>query len=176
MLIQEYQEIWVNDFNRIKAVFEKNLPGIDIEHIGSTSIKYLAAKAIIDIDIVYNRPISFEDVKEGLEKLGYYHNGNQGIEGREVFKRDKQKKRHLILDSIKHHLYVCEANNEELQRHLIFRDYLRENEEERKEYENLKWEIAEKTNQDRKEYAKLKETMAQEFVDSIIEKAKNKKK
>lgn len=51
---------------------------------------------------------------------------------------------------------------------------MRENTKEREEYEKIKFEIAEITNQDRKEYAKLKEVMAKEFVESIIEKSKEK--
>ncbi len=174
MLIQEYQERWVNDFNELKKVLGDNIPTNDlkIEHIGSTSIKGLAAKPIIDIDIVYEKPKSFLEIKMGLIKLGYYHNGNQGIPGREVFKREKKEKKHILLDSIKHHLYVCQKNSDELQRHLIFRDYLRENQKERIEYEKLKYKIAAMTNQNRKEYAKQKEAMAKEFVESILEKSK----
>jgi len=176
MLILKYQESWVNDFNSLKKVFEENISvdDITIEHIGSTSIKDLAAKPIIDIDIVYEKPNEFKVIKENLETLGYYHNGNQGIIGREVFKRNKKKDKHIILDSIHHHLYVCQINNNELRRHLFFRDYLRENPNEREEYEKLKYSIADITNQDRKQYAKLKEVMANEFVESIIEKSKKK--
>ena len=172
MLIQKYQDSWVNDFQHIKEAIEKNLPNvvINIEHIGSTSVRNLAAKPIIDIDLVYDQPRDFQDIKVGLEKLDYYHNGDQGIPGREVFKRAKQEKKHLILDTIKHHLYVCQANSEELHRHLIFRDALRTHEEERMAYEILKYEIAAKANQDRKVYAKLKEVMAREFVESVIRK------
>lgn len=174
MLIQKYQPSWVVDFSVIKNVIEENLLGLDItiEHIGSTSVKDLAAKAIIDIDVIYNEKETFEAIKTELEKLGYYHNGNQDIEGREVFKRKKLKTKHSILDSIQHHLYVCQADSEELQRHLAFRNFLRTNEKERKEYEYLKYEIALKTNQDKKEYAKLKEDMAKEFIESILQKAK----
>jgi GrpB-like predicted nucleotidyltransferase (UPF0157 family) len=174
MLILEYQENWVNDFNSLKKVFEENISitTIKIEHIGSTSIKDLAAKPIIDVDIVYEESESFKEIKENLLILGYYHNGNQGIIGREVFKRRKKADKHIILDSIQHHLNVCQINCNELKRHLFFRDFLRKNPKEREQYQNLKYEIAEKTNQDRKEYAKLKEVIAKEFVESIIEKAK----
>ncbi len=176
MLIQEYQGEWLKNFSKLKRVFENNIltKDIKIEHIGSTSIKGLAAKPIIDIDIVYEKPESFEEIKISLKKLGYYHNGSQGIHGREVFKRKKKEENHIILDSIKHHLYVCQINSSELQRHMIFRNYLRENEKERAEYEKLKYKIAEMTNQNRKEYAKLKEVMAKEFVESIIQKSKEK--
>lgn len=176
MLIKEYQERWVNDFNEIKKILEENIPTIDIqiEHIGSTSIKKLAAKPIIDIDIVFSKSDSFKEISVSLQKLGYYHNGNQGIQGREVFKRETNGTNHSILDSIKHHLYVCQINSNELRKHLIFRDYLRANETERSEYEQLKYKIAEKANQDRKEYAKLKELVAKGFVESIIKKSNEK--
>ena len=88
MLIQDYQEQWVNDFDRIKKTLEENISSkdIQIEHIGSTSVKNLAAKPIIDIDIIYEKPALFNQIKKGLKKMGYFHNGDQGIEGREVFK------------------------------------------------------------------------------------------
>lgn len=170
MLIQKYQEVWVDDFLALKSVFEDHLTTseITIEHIGSTSIQGLAAKPIIDIDLIYEASAAFEEIKISLESLGYYHNGDQGISGREVFKRGKQLERHVILDTIRHHLYVCQKDSEGLQRHLAFRNYLRANDNKRSEYEKLKYEIADLANQDRKEYAKLKEEMAREFIESVI--------
>lgn len=174
MLIQEYQESWEHDFQQLKEMFEENIPidDLTIEHVGSTSIPGLAAKPIIDIDIVYEKPASFHDIKRGLEALDYYHNGDQGIIGREVFKRNKKYQNHVLLDAITHHLYVCHINSEELRKHLIFRDHLRENPKAREAYESLKYEIAEIANQDRKAYAKLKEVKARTFVESVIEKHK----
>jgi GrpB-like predicted nucleotidyltransferase (UPF0157 family) len=144
---------------------------VDIEHIGSTSVPHLAAKPIIDIDIVYGKEIPFEEIKSSLEKLGYYHNGNQDIEDREIFKRFPSTKKHTVLDLIRHHLYVCPAHSQELKRHLLLRDYLRNNNIEREEYEKIKYRIAEMANQNKKEYARLKEVSAREFIDAIIKKA-----
>ena len=176
MLIQNYQENWVNDFDKIKKTLEGHIQtdGIQIEHIGSTSVKNLAAKPIIDIDLIYDTPESFKQIKMDLENIGYFHSGDQGITGREVFKREKKKEKHSILDSIGHHLYVCLVNNEELQRHIAFRDYLRVNKKERIEYEAMKYNIAQKAAQDRKEYAKLKEFMARDFIEMIIRKSQEK--
>ena len=173
MLLQKHQEHWAKDFNELKKVLEDNITisDIRIEHIGSTSVKGLAAKPIIDIDIVYKNETSFEIIKTDLELLGYYHNGDQGIAGREVFKRTNEGEQHIILDHVKHHLYVCHNNSTELHRHLAFRDYLRKHEQARITYEKLKYEIAEKTNQDRKAYADLKEVVAREFIESIIKKS-----
>ena len=47
------------------------------------------------------------EIKGQLENIGYKHVGDQGIKGREVFKRDKQITGFEILDRIPHHLYVC---------------------------------------------------------------------
>ncbi len=173
MLIQKHQSTWSTDFNNIKEVITSNIKntGYRIEHVGSTAVKNLAAKPIIDIDIVYSKAVSFEEMKSGLEKIGYNHIGNLGIEKREVFKRENRKEDHLILDTINHHLYLCPIDSEEFHRHVTFRDYLRANEKERQEYESLKFSIAEKVNQNRKKYAELKEVMAGGFIEAVLAKA-----
>jgi GrpB-like predicted nucleotidyltransferase (UPF0157 family) len=174
MLIREYTKSWIDDFNQLKTVLHNALNPlkISIEHVGSTSIPHLAAKAIIDMDIVYDENIEFETIKIGLENIGYFHNGNQGIFGREVFKRSKSADKHEILDVIVHHLYVCATDSADLQRHLLFRNYLIAHQDARIYYQNLKYEIAAVVNQDSKKYAALKALKASSFMNTIIEKAK----
>jgi GrpB-like predicted nucleotidyltransferase (UPF0157 family) len=174
MLIQKYNPNWIKDFNDIKKVIGEALINLNvqIEHVGSTSIPNLAAKPIIDIDIVFDSLKEFETIKSGLEKIGYYHNGNQGILNRDVFKRGQSDNKHKMLDSIAHHLYVCPSDSEALQRHILFRDYLLVNEEARIQYQNLKYAIAEEANQDKKKYAELKEEKANPFINAVIAKAK----
>ena len=149
MLIQPYSSSWIPDFENLKAELEKGLQGIDyrIEHVGSTAVPGLAAKAIIDIDIIYAGGQAFEKIKSGLI---------QGIADRDVFKRNANGSNE-ILDTIVHHLYVCKLNSPALERHLLFRDYLRKNEEARNTYQQMKYELAEKAGQDKKIYAALKE-------------------
>lgn len=173
MLIQEYRESWIEDFKAIKSVINDALMNlnISIEHIGSTAVPKLAAKPIIDIDIVYGNDVPFETIKSGLEKIGYYHNGNQGIINREVFKRGMLENKHQILDTITHHLYVCPVDSEELQRHITFRNYLIANESAKIEYQQLKYEISAAANQDKKQYAALKEVKARTFINDILAKA-----
>ena len=174
MLIQEYHEKWVEDFKAIESVINDALIDltISIEHVGSTAVPKLAAKPIIDIDIVYGKDVSFEILKKKLEKIRYYHNGNQGIENREVFKRKNWWSKHPILDTITHHLYACPVDSEELRRHILFRNYLIINETARIEYQQLKYEIAATANQDKKKYAALKEVKARTFVNDILAKAR----
>lgn len=173
MLIQEYQEKWLEDFKAIKSVIDDALMNlnISIEHVGSTAVPKLAAKPIIDIDIIYENNVSFETIKKGLQKIGYYHNGNQGIVNREVFKRENGETKHQILHGISHHLYVCPVDSEEFRRHILFRNHLIDNESARIEYQQLKYEIAAAANQDKKQYAALKEVKARTFINDILAKA-----
>jgi GrpB-like predicted nucleotidyltransferase (UPF0157 family) len=169
MILEKYSPAWVIHFTNIKQAIDTGLDGISciIEHVGSTAVPNLDAKPIIDIDIIYPDPADFEKIKMALEKLGYYHNGNQGIEGREVFKRNG-----IVitepLDTLRHHLYVCPVDSKALERHILSRNFLRKNDWARVQYQQMKYELAEKARQDRKLYAALKELHVNGFIDSII--------
>ncbi|WP_378178176.1 GrpB family protein [Aquimarina sp. SS2-1] len=170
LLIQDYQPKWRTQFLSIKKLLEGTLFGLDlyIEHVGSTSVPGLAAKPIIDIDLVYKNTLDFKIIKDKLSQIGYSHKGNQEIPDREVFKRNNITQ-NKTLDTIIHHLYVCPHHSKELHRHILFRNHLRKHKDARAKYENLKREIADKAHQHKKTYADLKETLAKEFINSIIE-------
>lgn len=174
MLLEKYTSHWINNFEELKHKIGNGLAGLNyrIEHVGSTSVPNLDSKPIIDIDIIYSNQSDFDQIKFRLEQIGYYHNGNQGIEDRDVFKRNG-KSIDEVLDTIKHHLYVCPTHSKALQRHLLSRDFLRKNDWARLEYQQLKYRLAENAMQDRKIYAELKELNVNGFIDAIIEKEKN---
>ncbi|MEO0572132.1 MAG: GrpB family protein [Bacteroidota bacterium] len=173
MLIKKYTSECVKNFTEIKREIEGGLYGIEhrIEHIGSTSVPQLDSIDIIDIDIIYDSDAEFGKIKAGLIKIGYYHNGNQGIEQREVFKQTRQLT-NRVLDSIKHHLYVCPRESKALERHILSRNFLRTNDWARLKYQEIKYDLAEEANQDKKCYAYLKELHLTDFMDAIIEKEK----
>src|SRR5688500_13075223 len=80
----EYDAGWSAAFERVKRVVREALGdvAVGIEHVGSTSVHGLAAKPIIDVDVIV-RP---EDVGVAIERLGaigYVHRGDLGIAGRE---------------------------------------------------------------------------------------------
>ncbi len=174
MLLQKYTSSWINDFAAIKREIETTLNGLEytIEHVGSTAVPNLDAKPIIDIDIIYVKQQCFDKIKLALEKTGYFHNGNQGIEDRDVFKRNGTCI-NKVLDAVKHHLYVCPNTSKALERHILLRNFLQKNEWARVKYQEMKYDLAEKANQDKKVYAALKELTINPFIDSIIEKEKN---
>ena len=138
VVVEPYNESWQQDFLDIKAELEPALGelALRIEHVGSTSVPGLSAKPIIDIDAVMEDYLKLAAVVSALAAIGYIHEGDQGIPGREAFKYEG--KEHLR----KHHLYVCPADSAELHRHLTFRDYLRSHPEAVREYSRVKEEGA----------------------------------
>ncbi len=167
--IKVYDPKWEKTFLKLKRVFAKELSDliIAIEHVGSTSVKGLGAKPIVDMDVVIKDYSILPRVIQRLEKLGYYHRGNLGIEEREAFGRKNEfvpwcEER---INWPEHHLYVCPQESKELHRHLAFRDYLRTHPKTAEEYEQLKRELA-KSAQDRECYTLGKS----EFVEDVLKK------
>ncbi|UYZ61244.1 GrpB family protein [Hymenobacter latericus] len=173
MLLQAYQERWPADFQAIAQVLRAALPGLPCvaEHVGSTAVPGLAAKPIIDLDLLYSPPVTLPQVAAGLAAIGYAHVGDQGIPGRDVFKRVPLGLPHPVLDRVKHHLYVCADDSREWHRHRVFRDYLRRHADARQQYEALKMRLAAEAGQDQRRYAELKQTRAQGFVARVLRQA-----
>ena len=133
-----YDSAWGSDFEKIKCEIEVALGEliIGIEHVGSTAVEGLSAKPCIDIDVIIKDYSVFDAVVKALENIGYIHEGDLGIKGREAFKYSD--KPHLK----NHHLYVCPKDSEELHRHIALRDHLRNSPLAREEYGKVKVEAA----------------------------------
>ena len=138
IVVVPYDEKWKLRFEEIAGELSTALGelALSIEHVGSTSVPGLAAKPIIDIDVVIEDESKLEPVICALAKIGYQYEGNLGIPGREAF--GYEGKTHLM----EHHLYVCTKGSPELRRHVSFRDYLRGHPEAVKEYSRIKEEAA----------------------------------
>lgn len=134
VIVLPYDKAWKAAFEDIRQEVEAALGGliIGIEHVGSTSVEGLSAKPCIDVDVVIKDYTVLDAVFEKLAGIGYFHEGNLGIEGREAF--CYTGKNHLM----KHHLYVCPQDSRELHRHITFRDFLKKNPEAAKKYSQVK--------------------------------------
>ena len=54
IIVEDYNPEWKLQFEALKNLLQQHLQGlfISIEHVGSTSVEGLAAKPIIDLDII----------------------------------------------------------------------------------------------------------------------------
>lgn len=138
IVVVPYDETWKQRFAEIASEIRDALGelALQIEHVGSTSVEGLPAKPIIDVDVVIEDESKLDIVITKLAQIGYQHEGNLGIAGREAF--GYEGKEHLQ----NHHLYVCTKDSPELKRHLTFRDFLRSNRQAVQEYGKIKEEGA----------------------------------
>ena len=92
IVIAPYDPEWANEFARIKNYLWPQVSdlAVDILHIGSTSVPGLAAKPIIDLNIVIESYDSFPLLAERLKTLGYEHTGDGGLLMRERFAGGKR--------------------------------------------------------------------------------------
>lgn len=140
--VVDYDPTWPRHFEELRARIWPVVQdfAFSIEHVGSTSVPGLAAKPIIDLDIVIPSEAQLPLAVQALASLGYQHQGNLGIKGREAFRRPE--------GTLPHNLYVCPKDSEGLHNHLALRDYLRANPEAVRSYAELKKQLAQQFPQD----------------------------
>lgn len=148
--IVEYDERWPGLFEeqraRIEPVLEPWLAG-SIEHIGSTAVPGLPAKAIIDLAAEVQDVEDCERVFPDLAALGW-------LTAPEPGDRDARKWS-LCFPTIErrsHHLHLYEAGSSSLRTLLAFRDHLRRTPADRAEYARIKRELASRDDEDRPAY------------------------
>tara|TARA_B100001996_G_C18264857_1_gene440702 strand:- start:39 stop:545 length:507 start_codon:yes stop_codon:yes gene_type:complete len=162
--IVPYNDKWPYLFEKIKHEIKRSIGhnNITIEHIGSTSVKYLASKPIIDI-LIGIRSQELDNYIDPIKSLGFTYIKEYEIETpkRRFFFIEKSKKRIA-------HIHLVKHNSQWFKRHIAFRNELRSNEITRKKYQNLKYSLSEKEWKDGNEYADAKT----KFIRSIEKKLK----
>jgi GrpB-like predicted nucleotidyltransferase (UPF0157 family) len=127
--------------------------------VGSTSVRGLAAKPIIDIDVVLVRDADVVEAIQRLGLIGYRHEGDLCIPGREAFAWPPGAQRH--------HLYLVVAGGAAHTAHLTFRDHLRAHPDVAREYGVLKRRLSSAHAGDRAAYTEGKT----EFIERVLESA-----
>jgi len=137
VVVEKWNPQWKYEYEKIVASLGKDIiyNSIKIEHVGSTSVEGLSSKPVIDLDIVIEKD-KFEIIKKLLNKKGYEHEGDLGIEGREAFSYSGKE------ELMTHHLYVCPKDSKELFKHITFRDFLKNNSALASEYSKVKEQAA----------------------------------
>ena len=152
VVVVDYDPQWEKNFQVIRGELQAALGeiAIAVEHVGSTAVPGLAAKPILDIDVVIDQASDLPEAVERLRRVGYIHEGNLGIPGRDAF--GYVGKEHLQA----HHLYVCPKDSREFYRHIQFREYLRAHPEAREAYGQIKKEAARRFPKDIDRYMEYK--------------------
>jgi GrpB-like predicted nucleotidyltransferase (UPF0157 family) len=135
--VVDYNPEWPEQFHRLRDRIWPSVRDIAVavEHVGSTSVPGLAAKPVIDLDIVIASRGGVSEVAMRLTQLGYEHRGNLGVEDREAFTTPKNQPAH--------NLYVCPSDSLALRNHVTLRDHLRGHPTDVAAYSKLKKRLAE---------------------------------
>ncbi|MEU4196545.1 GrpB family protein [Kribbella sp. NPDC026611] len=154
-----YDPRWPLWFAELRAGLARPLFGVPhrIEHVGSTAVPGLAAKPIIDLDIVVPSAELVPLAVERLVAAGYRHSGDLGIAGREAFELPADAERY-------HHLYVVVDGNDAFLDHVMLRDHLRRDAADRERYAARKLELAHLLTTDRAAYVAGKAALVQEML------------
>lgn len=127
-----------------------------IDHIGSTSVPGLAAKPIVDIDLSVADPDDEAAYVPDLERAGY------------VLRVREPGHRMLRTPERDVHVHVCPLGSDWEQRHLVFRDRLRANPDDRQLYENVKRSLAGRTWSDMNDYADAKSDVIAQIMSRAL--------
>ncbi|TLZ26447.1 MAG: GrpB family protein [Gammaproteobacteria bacterium] len=157
-----YDRTWSTGFQELRRALLDLVDDValSVEHVGSTAVPGLAAKPVIDVDVVVASDAEIPVVIARLAQLGYVHQGDLGIDRREAF----ISPRHMFA----HHLYACAHDCWALQNHSAVRDYLRAHPAAVTEYAALKRRLAAEFPEDAAAYTKGKAG----FILSILRSAK----
>lgn len=160
--VVEYQANWKDAFEQeaaaIRNVFESLV--LDVHHIGSTAVPGLAAKPIIDVLPVVTAIESVDAFNPQMEALGYEPRGENGLPGRRYFQKGG--------DERTHHVHIFESGNPEIERHIMFRDYLVAHPEEALRYGKLKKQLADQFREDVASYIEGKHSFVVELEERSV--------
>jgi GrpB-like predicted nucleotidyltransferase (UPF0157 family) len=157
IVLVDYDPEWPRRFQReeerIRAALGPDV--LQLEHAGSTSVPGLAAKPIIDIILVVPDSTDEGAYVPALEAAGYVLRIREPdwYEHRMFRERDTNV-----------NLHVFSARCEEVEKMLIFRDWLRENQADRELYERTKRELVQQKWKFGQDYADAKTAVVEELV------------
>ncbi len=132
--VVDHDPAWAEWFEAVRRHVWPAVDGVArrIDHVGSTAVPGLAAKPVIDTDIVV---ASADDVRPAIARLaaiGYRWRGDMGVVGREAFAPPEG------VDLPRHHLYLVVDGSRPHLDHTLLRDLLREDSGARDRYAELK--------------------------------------
>lgn len=137
-----HETAWEEEAKRTKEKLKSVLgeTAVDIQHVGSTAVRSICAKPIIDMAVGVN---SFDEIlkkKALLEANGFYYR-NSSIENQLLFACGSYYEG--AGEDQTHFIHIVIFGTSEWQNYLLIRDHLNGNISAAKEYEALKRKLAE---------------------------------
>jgi GrpB-like predicted nucleotidyltransferase (UPF0157 family) len=149
IVVLDYDPAWAERFRHEETRIREALgeAALAIEHIGSTSVPGLAAKPIVDILVVVEDSGDEASYVPALESAGYA-----------LRVREPNFHEHRMFPTPEKdvHLHVFSSGSPEIERYLLLREQLRENEEDRELYARTKRELASRNWPSMQHYAEAK--------------------
>lgn len=152
-----YKKVFKEEKAYLKNIFKENR--FKIEHVGSTAVKNLLSKPVVDIAIGADDLNSFKKYYSLLNKR---YTITEQKEKEEILLVKENEKETFCL------IHILDIKSNRYTNMIKFRDILINNVDILKKYENLKIDLAKKYKNDRKNYTKSKN----EFINEVL---KNKK-
>lgn len=161
--VTPYNEKWPLMYMAEEAKLKHILGGniVAIYHIGSTSVPSVKAKPIIDIMPVVKDINLVDRFNEEMREFDYEPMGEFGMIGRRYFHKGKKTRTH--------HVHIFQDGSPDIERHLAFRDYLREHSDVSDRYGALKEKLAKQFPNDMDSYINGKDALVKEIEAQALE-------
>ena len=156
----DYTDIYNKEKNNLLKIYKDKIKVID--HVGSTSIKNIKSKPIIDILIQTDDLDDFINYTEtNVEGDIYTVKKEPTLGGDYLIRKEEDGK-------VKAFIHVYKTGDMNGITSIMFRDYINNHEDERKKYEQLKIELYEKYKGDRKQYTYGKDKYIKEIINKAL--------
>lgn len=159
---KEYNSSYPKLFEKEKQRILKIIPYSEIEHVGSTSIPGLGGKPIVDLMIVVPKK-GIDSARCILEKNNYFHPEKGSEKDRIFFQKDYG----FLFWKRRVHVHLTYKNSLPYLRAISFREYMKRNLKEVKEYARIKKKGAELAKGNGQKYRDYKNN----FLEKITKKA-----
>lgn len=157
---EEWRHAFQRERERLAEIFKSG--EFSVEHVGSTSVKGLPAKPILDVALLVRQSALIPQLKNYLCSKEYLYRGNHGEHGGHLF----------ILESLPGirtiHMHVILEGDPQWNAYLKFRGILRSNDNLRARYGRLKSNLAAALPNERASYTAAKAEFIQEVLSSQL--------
>ena len=157
---EDYAKIYEEEKENLLKIYKDKISSI--EHVGSTSIKNIKSKPIVDILVQTDDLEDFIKFTESNVEGDIYTVKKEPTLGGDYLIRKEED------GKVKAFIHVYKTGDMNGITSIMFRDYMNLHEDEKKHYEELKIELYEKYKNDRKQYTLGKDKYIKEIINKAI--------